>query len=397
MFGNSTSMFGTVPHDHHRLRRSALNPFFSRRSVLQLEPYIKDLVEKMCRRLEGAKKNGDVVNVQHMFAALTMDVITEYAFSDSTRCLEAPDFAPIWNDIIDAVGSQTAINKQFDWLLPLTRAMPIWLVKLANPDLMLMIGWQKHLRKQIREVREGLEKDGKQVTEHPTIFHDLLTSDLPPSEKSMERLADEAQTVLGAGQVTTAYYLRVTTYHILANPAVYAKLHSELSTAMPDPQQLLPLPELEKLPYLSAVVQEGFRTSYGVTGRLQRIAPDHDLRFRDWTIPRGTPVGMTSIFAHDNPVVFPEPHRFIPERWLGEKTAAERKDRYLVNFSKGTRACLGQNLATAEIFLAVAAVFRRFRGLKLFDTEFERDVAVTRDFLNPMPSKESRGVRITVT
>jgi len=40
---------------------------------------------------------------------------------------------------------------------------------------------------------------------NPNIFIELLTSSLPEREKSEERLADEALTILGGGTETTAW------------------------------------------------------------------------------------------------------------------------------------------------------------------------------------------------
>ncbi len=227
--------------------------------------------------------------------------------------------------------------------------------------------------------------------EKVSIFHELLDSDLPPSDKTVARLADEATSLVAAGQVTTAFYLKSTAFHLITNPEILAKLKAELVEAMPNPDMLAPQAKLESLPYLRAVVLEGFRRSHGVPHRLQRISPDAPLQYQDWIIPPGTPVGMSAIFMHDNPEKFPDPHTFRPERWLG---GGDRLEKYLVNFSKGTRQCLGMNLAYAEIYLTLAAVFRRFE-FELFETTRE-DVEVYHDFFNPQPKLGSKGVRVMV-
>ena len=243
---------------------------------------------------------------------------------------------------------------------------------------------------QISKLIDG-RTDTKQSA-NTTIFEELLNSDLPPHEKTMQRLADEGQTVVGAGQVTTAHYLKMTSFHLIANPDILAKLKAELADAMPDPNVLAPQSKLEQLPYLKAVVLEGFRKSYGVTHRLQRISPEAPLQFQDWVIPPGTPVGMTAIFMHDNPEKFPDPYAFRPERWM--EKGGDRLEKYLCNFSKGTRQCLGMNLAYAEIYLTLAAVFRRF-DFEFFETT-RVDADVAHDFFNPQPKKGSKGVRVIV-
>jgi len=195
--------------------------------------------------------------------------------------------------------------------------------------------------------------------------------------------------VIAAGQQTTAHFLKTVSYHILANEGVHSRLKAELKEAIPNPASIPPLAQLERLPYLHAVVLEGHRVSYGVVGRLQRISPDQPLRYKDWVIPAGTPVSMTSVMQHEDPNKFPNPKKFDPNRWLD---APERLEKYLVNFSKGTRQCLGINLANAEIYLTLATVFRRF-NVELYETT-ARDAEVAHDFFVPHPHADSKGVRI---
>lgn len=118
MFENSSSHFGAISHDEHRIKRAPLNQFFSKRSVDKLEPMIVSKVEQLCTRLRGFRETKQPVNLRHAFAALTMDVVTEYAFANSYNCLEDPDFAPVWPEAIDSISEQSHINKQFPWLLP---------------------------------------------------------------------------------------------------------------------------------------------------------------------------------------------------------------------------------------------------------------------------------------
>jgi cytochrome P450 len=232
-----------------------------------------------------------------------------------------------------------------------------------------------------------------QKTTQPTVFKELLDSDLPREEVTVQRLAEEAQTVVAAGQVTTAHFLKKTSFHIRANPEILRKLKEELISTMPSDGSLPHISKLEQSPYLSAVISEGFRRSYGVTQRLPRVSPDAPLIYKDWVIPPGTPVSMTSIFMHDNPQYFPNPEVFDPDRWL--KADAERRlGKYLVNFSKGTRSCLGMNLAKAEIFLTLATIFHQF-DMDLYETD-ESDVEIVHDFFNPSPRADSKGVRVIV-
>ena len=176
--------------------------------------------------------------------------------------------------------------------------------------------------------------------EHPTIFYEIIHSDLPPQEKSPKRLEGEAAAVLGAGAVTSAWALTVCLYHLTVQPERMERLQAEIRSIMPDPYQPATLQQLEQLPYLTSVIMETLRLSNGISTRLARVAPDRSIFFRDWEIPRGTPVGMTSTLIHQNPDIFPQPLEFLPERWL-DPNERQLKERYLVPFSKGSRQCAG--------------------------------------------------------
>lgn len=235
---------------------------------------------------------------------------------------------------------------------------------------------------------------------HPTVFHKLLRSNLPAAETTIQRLLAEGITVMQAGTTTIAHYLRTTVYHILANPEISARLQTELRAVMPDPYVLPDFNDLIKLQYFDAVVSEGFRLSHGIMTRLTRVAPDENLLVpnTDFKIPAGTPVGMSSWLVHMNPSLFPSPDDFRPERWL--EPGAEHLKRYLVNFSKGSRTCLGKDLARVEIVYSLALVVRRWigdektgMGMRLYETN-RKDVEIERDFFNPYSDFGSKGVRV---
>jgi cytochrome P450 len=77
-FGNSSSVFTTAKHDVHAIRRGALNPMFSKRSVLEFQPEIRKKVEILCRNIAKYKDTGREVSLGDAFSAFAGDVIAEY-------------------------------------------------------------------------------------------------------------------------------------------------------------------------------------------------------------------------------------------------------------------------------------------------------------------------------
>ncbi len=103
------------------------------------------------------------------------------------------------------------------------------------------------------EIRHGINEGHKNL-QHPTIFHELLNSDLPLEEKSDARLGDEAQLIVAAGLITTSRALTVTSFHIINNAQILQNLREELQTAGLALTAPLDWHKLEQLPFLNGCV-----------------------------------------------------------------------------------------------------------------------------------------------
>jgi cytochrome P450 len=171
------------------------------------------------------------------------------------------------------------------------------------------------LRAKIKQLTENGNLQEEKPS-HRSIFDELLQSTLPPEDKGIRRMADEAQTVIAGGIETTAWALSVATFHIINTPAVYKRLHAELVDAISEPSSIPDLLKLEKLPYLRACITEAVRLSYGASARNTRVL-NQPLQYNDWVIPPRTPVGMTVVDVHHDEAVFPNSREYRPERWLG--------------------------------------------------------------------------------
>jgi len=72
---------------------------------------------------------------------------------------------------------------------------------------------------------------------------------------------------------------------------------------------------------------------------------------------------MQNWMHHRDPVVFPNPDKFLPDRWLAPSASSHAIESSLTPFGIGRRNCIGQNLAWEELYIAVSAIMRA--GLKL--------------------------------
>ena len=306
--------------------------------------------------------------------------------------------------------------KHAGWILNLVDMLPESLSACWIPGssldrfspLLTEIGWSDFLKMkndilaQIISIKSTENTSNwKLDVSHGTIFHDLISSKLlPAEEKAPSRLAQEGQILVQGGTLTTSWVLSLAVFHLLSNTEILSRLRDELRGAMPNPDDIPALADLEALPYLRAVVKEAFRYGVGTSGRLPRVAPDEALFCRDgasgleWRLPPGCVVSMSPYLTVMDDKLFPEPLSFQPERWLG---AVVRRDKYLVVFSNGTRICLGMALANAEVHLMLAKLLRvwgdandRREGdvgtLELFKTT-TKDCQMASDYFIPIPYK----------
>ncbi|TLD03793.1 uncharacterized protein PgNI_11655 [Pyricularia grisea] len=391
----------TVNHHHHRLRRKPMEPFFSKNGVAQLEPRLCELTVTLVQRLLEYKGVGKVIRLDHVFTAMAGDVVNAVCVAKPTMSfLRHEDFNPDWFNLFHTLIKSMPVFMNFPWIIRIVRLVPTALLQRLDPRSQMFRDWREMSVDHIVDVKKRKEsgktfvnRDSKMRCD--TLFEHLINSDLPESELSVERLASEAQVVMGAGTVTTARTMDYLAVHILLNDRVHTRLRQELKEPMKDfPEKMPPLAELEQLPYLQACIKEALRLSPGLTHRLPRVSPDTDLVYRGWTIPRGTPVGMSAWYMHTDPNVYQDAMTFRPERWL-ENVTPEMHRNY-VPFSKGSRRCLGSELAYAEITMVFAALFGpQGPKLKLYETDAS-DADPACAFLLPLPRLSSKGIRVMV-
>ncbi|KAK1976428.1 oxoglutarate/iron-dependent oxygenase [Colletotrichum cereale] len=412
-FGIPDSVFGTPCHDLHRLRRGALNRFFSKASVNKLEPIIHNAIDKLISQLQTHEGSGKPVTMTMAFSCMTTDVVTEYAFAKSYDFLGSPTFEPNFHRAIIAGTDMGSWFKQFPWLVTWMNRLPQSVVMWINPEAAIYVQFQEDIRRQIRQTQDAIVLGKVDRGSERTIFHELLTGDLPEQEKRLERLWQEGQIVIGAGTETTAWALSAMLFYVLNNSSILQKLQAELNLAIPDAHERVSWSRLEQLPFLSAVICEGLRLSYGVSTRLQRINPVGPLYLKTEAspkrgeekanlieheiLPTGTPVGMTATLIHNHPDLFPNPSCFQPERWLDDRGQRQHHlDKYLLSFSRGSRQCVGINLAYAELYMAFGLLIRRMgSNMGLFETDKE-DVEIHYDRFVPTPKDGTKGVRVVI-
>ena len=117
----------------------------------------------------------------------------------------------------------------------------------------------------VEEIKRDLEtnKHGSGRSENDpatSIFHHLLSSNIPEQEKSTSRLQAESMIFLLAGTLAGAHTLSFIVYYVLADEDIQTRLRNELSSVLQPHLPILPTrTQLERLPYLRGCVKEALR------------------------------------------------------------------------------------------------------------------------------------------
>ncbi|RDX54810.1 cytochrome P450 [Lentinus brumalis] len=342
-----------------KTRREILGPLFSRRAIIKLEHVVLSKVNRLIEQLGHYAEAGKPANIRRACRSAALELIYAYCFATHEDFVTAPDFSHKF--VVESEMTFPLVHHfvHFPWMLPLLvlqTQIAAWFKPGGEGGVLYdSYGGLKSKIDELVAHPEMVDRD-----EHETVFNHLLR---PHPDKgqlevpSTKVLWEEAINLIAAGSETVATIVNVGMFYVLNDPAVYVKLTAELTSAWPEVQTTMHYETLEKLPYLTAVVKESLRIGHGLVHPLPRVVGPTDAVIAGFTVPAGAVVAMGATFVHFNPTVFPQPHAFMPERWLGKDKG--HLDQYLVAFSKGPRTCLGINLAWCELYLFFGYLFRK--------------------------------------
>ncbi|KAL9094741.1 MAG: hypothetical protein Q9165_003012 [Trypethelium subeluteriae] len=231
-------------------------------------------------------------------------------------------------------------------------------------------------------------QDGEKLDDFFTaLMHDK--SGKPHNLEWGETVA-EISIMMNAGSDTTAIAMTNVMYHLLKNPDCMTKLRQELDEVLDD-DFVAPYDKVRHLPYLRACLDESLRIMPPNSFGLPRRTPPEGAPVLNDFIAGNTSVSMSAYVAHRDEEIFPDPERYLPERWLGE--SGKDLQQYFIAFSAGARGCIGRNITYLEQYVLLASLLQHFEfALPSPDWEPTRRELFTCS-PGPMPLKVWKRVR----
>jgi cytochrome P450 len=162
------------------------------------------------------------------------------------------------------------------------------------------------------------------------------------SPMSDEEMRDELLTLLVAGHETTASSLAWAVERLARHPQKLERLRAEASTDESDA-------------YLTATIQETLRLRPVISIVIRRLT--EPVEIGGYELPAGISVTPCVYLVHRNPEIYPEPDRFLPERFLDNPPGTYT----WIPFGGGVRRCLGASFAQFEMAVVLSELVKRHR------------------------------------
>ncbi|XP_058117982.1 cytochrome P450 4d2-like [Anopheles ziemanni] len=193
-----------------------------------------------------------------------------------------------------------------------------------------------------------------------------------------EEIRGEVNTFMFAGHETITSCVSFALYYLSRNPTIQQKLYDEIVSVYGADGNVrsatITHASLQQLKYMEMVIKETLRMSPSVPfiGRTSA----GDMTVNGVVIPAETEVLINIYIMHNDPDQYPEPDRFLPERFENEdgKTTFS----YLP-FSAGIRSCVGQRFATLEmktILIKLLANYRMLSCKQENELQFKSDLTL---------------------
>lgn len=187
--------------------------------------------------------------------------------------------------------------------------------------------------------------EGDESTPGPGLDHDTLRS----------LLAD----LFAAGSDTSSNTVEWAMTELLQSPSSMSKVCDELARVIGS-RRNIEESEIDRLPYLQAVVKETLRLHPPAPLLLPRQA-EMQTEVIGFTIPKGAHL-LINIWAMGRDAhVWPEPEKFMPERFLAKMVNFKGGDFDLIPFGAGRRICPGMPLAIRMMHLVLGSLLNQFK------------------------------------
>ncbi len=322
-----------------RQRRLA-QPAFHHQRLIAMADAMVTCTEQMLERWEKTAASGETVDLVAEMMGLTQSIIVRTMFSTDLGAT-AEVVNRTWPIINRRIG-ETFWSTKLETKLPLP----------ANRRLSSALRELETVVYRIIADRRRTRRDEADLLSMFLSARDDETG----TGMTDKQLRDEVMTMLLAGHETTSLALSWTYYLLSQHPEVERRMTDEVDRVIGRARPGFGY--VEQLAYTRQAIEESLRL-YPPAWGFSRLAMGDD-EIGGYRVPKGSIVFVIPFVIHRRPTLWPDPERFDPDRFAGDREAARPRFAY-IPFGGGPRRCIGNQFAMLEAQLIVAAIAQRFR------------------------------------
>uniref|UniRef100_A0A6B2L5A6 Cytochrome P450 n=1 Tax=Arcella intermedia TaxID=1963864 RepID=A0A6B2L5A6_9EUKA len=235
--------------------------------------------------------------------------------------------------------------------------------------------WNTSQWNKFNSIISELEKIGKQYLDEaesgPREKQDLA-SFMIQNGTPKDVAVKDALTMLFAGSHSTSLALLWLIYNLGKYPDVQEQLRSEVLSAVPRGTKVTP-EALKKMKYLRDTIKESLRVTPS-NASLVRVLDD-PVVINGYEVPPQTMIVMMQWTELKDPVQFPEPNKFSPDRWKETKPSPWIH----LPFGFGPRMCQGFRVSELEQYIFVVKLIQNYSWTTEEDVEASMNMFVGPD------------------
>ncbi|KAL8686024.1 MAG: hypothetical protein Q9218_007398, partial [Villophora microphyllina] len=335
--------FDMTDPDSHRERRHMVRHVLASSHIDQAEPLIADQVRKCMKWVE--RLEGQSVEIMLLLRRLLLDTAGALFLGAKFGALDNEE-QPKFLDDLDDFFTLSAIRWNAPWMLRVLRLLPVKSI-------------QHFLGAQQRGMDYGRRSFNEYIARYGRFSgrRDLLTKMVGLENKGApmtdEEIVDELGSLLVGATDTTVTVATWMLWELAKHPVWQERVRKELRDSKIHFIGGVPSAKsIASLPVLDGVIMESLRLHPAQAIGLPRVAKYNGFTIGGLMIPAG------SRNVHRDPEVYPSPNQFLPERWIETNGGTQDMRDSFITFSKGSRACLGQYVATMELKFIVASLLK---------------------------------------
>lgn len=347
-------------------------PAFSFRHIKDLYPIFWSKSREMTKKMleTSGKDASNVTEIREWASRATLDIIGVAGMGQDFNAISDPDneLNLTYRTIFSPSAGSQAIQL-------LATFLPVWFLRILplkrNEEMKGALATIKRVSADlIRAKRANLEKGGRTDL-------DILSVAIESGGFSDDDLVNQLMTFLAAGHETTASAVTWATYLLCKHPDAQKRLREEIRASLPplDSDDSISSIDIDKLPYLNAVLNETMRVFPPVPLTLREAA--HDTTIQGHFVPAGTSIIISPWAVNTSKALWGvDAREFNPDRWMGPgraNTGGADSNYAVTTFLHGPRSCIGKDFAKAEFACLMAALVGKFE-IELSDPNWQLQI-----------------------